>query len=207
MASKSNIEWTGHKRCSECREVRAIELFKSDRSRADGLSYVCKPCFRITAAHIPTSAERLAGIANGLAWCRDCEDWFQSSALVYRCQDHKRAIERKRYADDVDYRAERRAHAQRRKRGIEPVPEVGRELLMDVFDGECAYCPDTATTWDHIVPVIFGGKTEPGNILPACQPCNSSKGSRDLFPWLESSGRILKLPAADIIAHFQTVNL
>lgn len=207
MAGKSDIEWTQHKRCTTCRLTLPLASFNLDRSRADGHCYVCRSCKRVTPSHVPLNAERRAAAANGLAWCRDCQDWFASARLVYRCQDHERAAERIRYACDTAYRAERRAHAQSRKRGIDPVPESGRELLTDIFDGKCAYCPATASTWDHVIPVSLGGQTIPGNILPACQPCNSSKGNRDLFPWLEATGRILKLSAADIIAHFQTVSL
>jgi 5-methylcytosine-specific restriction endonuclease McrA len=45
--------------------------------------------------------------------------------------------------------------------------------------GLCHYCrknflPDELTM-DHIVPVIRGGKSSRGNLVPACKECNSRK--------------------------------
>lgn len=43
-----------------------------------------------------------------------------------------------------------------------------------LFDG-CMYCGQTATSWDHVVPVAASVRLE-GLMLkvPACQPCNST---------------------------------
>lgn len=50
--------------------------------------------------------------------------------------------------------------------------------------GRCAYCGRAAKlTEDHVVPLIRGGRHTIGNLLPSCQPCNSSKGSSLLVEW------------------------
>lgn len=36
---------------------------------------------------------------------------------------------------------------------------------------------------DHVIPLARGGRHGIGNVLPACQPCNSSKGARLLAEW------------------------
>ncbi|MCZ6513894.1 MAG: HNH endonuclease [Nitrospinae bacterium] len=45
--------------------------------------------------------------------------------------------------------------------------------------GECNYCGQTFAkkdlTMDHIVPLSRGGKSTKGNVVVACQPCNSDK--------------------------------
>ncbi len=45
--------------------------------------------------------------------------------------------------------------------------------------GECYYCGQTFAkkdlTMDHIVPLSRGGKSTKGNVVVACQPCNSDK--------------------------------
>jgi len=48
-----------------------------------------------------------------------------------------------------------------------------------IAQGCCHYCggkflPDELTM-DHIVPVIRGGKSSRGNLVPACKECNSRK--------------------------------
>jgi 5-methylcytosine-specific restriction protein A len=45
--------------------------------------------------------------------------------------------------------------------------------------GVCHYCgkvfKPTELTMDHIVPVARGGKSNAGNVVPACKPCNQTK--------------------------------
>jgi 5-methylcytosine-specific restriction endonuclease McrA len=45
--------------------------------------------------------------------------------------------------------------------------------------GICHYCGGTFSpdelTMDHLVPVTRGGKSTPGNVVPACRGCNSRK--------------------------------
>lgn len=56
------------------------------------------------------------------------------------------------------------------------------------FGGECAYCGCTprrgrGLTRDHLRPIAAGGATTQANIVPACDSCNSSKGSEDFKVW------------------------
>jgi 5-methylcytosine-specific restriction endonuclease McrA len=45
--------------------------------------------------------------------------------------------------------------------------------------GICHYCgrkfPPRELTMDHVVPIIRGGKSSKGNVVPACKECNSKK--------------------------------
>lgn len=96
-----------------------------------------------------------------------------------------------RYATDPDYRHRRRQHAHGRKRGVAPLPIAGRDALLERFNGGCAYCGGAAETWDHIVPVSQGGRTEPGNVVPACRSCNSRKKDRDVFDFIDAAGIVV----------------
>lgn len=46
-------------------------------------------------------------------------------------------------------------------------------------EGVCFYCrrkfPPGELTMDHLVPLIRGGKSSKGNIVPACKKCNNKK--------------------------------
>ena len=62
--------------------------------------------------------------------------------------------------------------------------------------GPCHYCgrsfPAGELTMDHLVPVIRGGKSTRGNVVPACKDCNSKKKYLLPIEWqeyLESLGR------------------
>jgi 5-methylcytosine-specific restriction endonuclease McrA len=45
--------------------------------------------------------------------------------------------------------------------------------------GVCHYCQKKVgaklLTMDHVIPIARGGTSTPGNLVPACQPCNQSK--------------------------------
>ncbi len=55
--------------------------------------------------------------------------------------------------------------------------------------GVCYYCggkfPPEEITMDHIVPLIRGGKSTKGNIVPACKKCNSEKKYMLPLEWEE----------------------
>jgi len=53
--------------------------------------------------------------------------------------------------------------------------------LLKEFDHACAYCgTETKLSLEHLMPLSRDGKTEVGNIVPACIPCNSSKRDQTL---------------------------
>lgn len=53
--------------------------------------------------------------------------------------------------------------------------------------GRCFYCGKEvgaqALTMDHKVPIIRGGRTTRGNVVPACKPCNDDKKHRLPTEW------------------------
>lgn len=61
---------------------------------------------------------------------------------------------------------------------------VPKRLRFEVFrrDGfRCRYCgatPDQKQLRpDHVIPEVLGGRTEPANLVTACEDCNSGKSS------------------------------
>ena len=55
--------------------------------------------------------------------------------------------------------------------------------IVAAHDGRCHYCgiKNVSLTQDHILSLRRGGLHEKSNIVPACGPCNSSKGWK--FDW------------------------
>jgi 5-methylcytosine-specific restriction endonuclease McrA len=86
-------------------------------------------------------------------------------------------------------RAERVEAARRRKARLRLATTVGVsirdwERLVRRHSGCCAYCGERRKlTMDHVVPLSRGGQHAIGNILPACQSCNSSKRDELLAAW------------------------
>ena len=58
-----------------------------------------------------------------------------------------------------------------------------RDMILAAYSHRCAYCGNEARSVDHLVPLNRGGRSEPDNLLPACKPCNSSKGDKLYHEW------------------------
>ncbi len=62
--------------------------------------------------------------------------------------------------------------------------------------GICYYCgkkfKPSDLTMDHLVPVIRGGKSSPGNLVPACKECNNKKKYLLPMEWDEYLGSLKK---------------
>lgn len=60
--------------------------------------------------------------------------------------------------------------------------------------GICYYCRKeikaTELTMDHIVPVIRGGKSTKGNVVPVCKACNNKKKHLLPLEWQEHLERL-----------------
>ena len=193
---------SGEKWCYQCRLWKSVAEFSADKSRGDKRKAVCKACGYTRTAPGPSKSERRKMSQEGSSWCRHCDKWrIATEVHGGLCQTHANEEARRRYSEDQRYRMARRQHAHSRKRGVRPIPAEGQELILEDFNGACAYCGSEATTWDHIVPVVQGGQTTPGNIVPVCATCNSSKKDREVFSWLEATGRTPSDAFAERIIH------
>ena len=63
-------------------------------------------------------------------------------------------------------------------------------------EGICYYCkrkiPPKELTLDHIVPIIRGGKSAKGNVVPVCKECNNKKKYLLPIEWEEFFNGTLK---------------
>ncbi len=81
----------------------------------------------------------------------------------------------------------------------------GRRNVLARDNGECCYCRATLSrenfTYDHVLPVSKGGKTNWKNIVSCCKKCNKEK--RDRTPE-EAGMKLAKKPY--IPTHFEIAN-
>jgi hypothetical protein len=67
-------------------------------------------------------------------------------------------------------------------------------LGMHPSDVRCAYCGDPKTEWDHLRPLVVGGRptgypTSIRNLVPSCSKCSGSKGGQDWKKWMLGNAR------------------
>lgn len=100
---------------------------------------------------------------------------------VQRMLGNPQFIQRKRESN-------RRRRARMSNADVRMISHRDWNRLVQGQDGKCWYCKQDATlTLDHLIPLARGGRHAIGNIVAACQPCNSAK--RDLLPIEFRAGR------------------
>lgn len=128
-------------------------------------------------------------LAIGQRSCAECGAPLPESARLRRAYCSRRCINQ---VSLRERRAERRASTEQRRLlllGGENVGVSERDWLRLVarYQHRCAYCNERRPlTKDHVIPVSRGGRHAIGNILPACQSCNSSKRDDLLVYWLHA---------------------
>jgi 5-methylcytosine-specific restriction endonuclease McrA len=94
----------------------------------------------------------------------------------------KRRIAGRTYSRTVVYRLGQLNHKARRRTAEKSgrLTLVQWQNILERFNHSCAYCrrADLPLTKDHVIPLSKGGQHTAENIVPACQPCNSTKGNR-----------------------------
>lgn len=100
----------------------------------------------------------------------------------------------KKYAQEhpeVGQAAKRRRKALLAKNGVHRFSGADWKRCLDRHGHRCVYCGASGQlTMDHVVPVTRGGTHGAGNIVPACNRCNASKGNSLLVEWRARGGRL-----------------
>lgn len=137
-------------------------------------------------------AGRLPSVAR-LVYDQQCEHWRQypEDRFEYVRQRSLRN-HRWRYMTDESFRLYHRSKSRRRKaqqRGSTALmlstDQLWRRWVQ--FGHKCAYCGTGGDLQvEHVIPISKGGEHHLGNIVPACQRCNFSKGRANAEQWYRS---------------------
>lgn len=83
-------------------------------------------------------------------------------------------------------RAKRYRRQSRLNNETNSVSEGDIRIRIFMFGEQCAYCGGKYKHIDHLIPVSRGGRNIFGNIVPACDKCNCSKGIKEWHTWYRS---------------------
>lgn len=89
-----------------------------------------------------------------------------------------------RRATSAQYKAVRRAWEQLNPDSVGIDSREWRKLVRR-YRHRCAYCggSEGGIHMDHVIPLSRGGRHAIGNVLPACQRCNLTKGAKLVAEW------------------------
>lgn len=96
------------------------------------------------------------------------------------------------------------------------ITEANRALVYAKCNGHCAYCGKPLSykdmTIEHIRPLAKGGSNSLTNLLPACNLCNSTKGTLSLKEYrklIQQSYVTLQLesPLFNVLERYEIIKL
>lgn len=108
-----------------------------------------------------------------------------------KCRSKRTEYAKEFYWRDVERSRQKVRYQQAVRRAAGAISIEWWQALFDFIEtGVCLYCGNHGRkmTMDHWMPVSLGGKTEVGNLIPCCQPCNSRKGGKHPDEWKQILG-------------------
>lgn len=114
-----------------------------------------------------------------------CRRHYQKSAESQREKAKRRyetVIKPFKRTEEGKLKEHIKAENRRNKLNGRVTAEEWQEILR-LHGNRCFYCGSGGPLeMDHVTAVTKGGRHDKSNIVPACKPCNSSKGNRHMFP-------------------------
>ncbi len=168
--------------CGVCKEFSAFYKSKDSRS---GIGARCKECEKSSAR----------------ARYQEYKPRRREVDRIRNATPERKLAERKRYRTRGNYHVrfyhanhkrclvKCRIRAQRRRArlanvAVNDLTEQQWRDILEYHDYRCAYClvqmPGELTV-EHVVPISRDGDHTEWNVVPACKPCNSSKGDRSIW--------------------------
>lgn len=185
---------SGQKWCYKCKQWKNKTNYSQDKSRWDALKAICKNCDYPKKDNSPSKPERIEKAKTGFAWCRGCKEWIQkvtNSKWQGACTSCLAREQKKIYHENEETRFKIVQRVRDRRKKIDPISLHLKNELMNISKGLCVYCcKSQATGLDHVIPVVKGGKSKKGNLVPCCRHCNSSKNQSNLNEWLAKNNII-----------------
>jgi len=183
------------KTCSKCKIEKPISEFSKHKGKPDGYRYSCKQCEKI-----PAEAWRKANPDYQKDYYLDRREETLARQKLYR-QENLEAIRlrsrisqaknkeaRAAYASEwVKANPEKNRAKRSRRRALELSAKtylVTSQDMGKLYSKKCVYCGSMEKIEiDHVIPLSRGGSHSIGNLVPSCQYCNRSKGSKTIMEW------------------------
>jgi 5-methylcytosine-specific restriction endonuclease McrA len=103
--------------------------------------------------------------------------WIAANPEKVKVNAHKYYVanpEKKRNKDNI----------RRARKLANGVYQISAKELKKLYNSPCLYCgSNNLIQADHVIPISRGGTHGIGNLVPACQKCNFSKGRKFLTEW------------------------
>jgi 5-methylcytosine-specific restriction endonuclease McrA len=159
------------KACSKCGQVKPLEEFVNDYRLKSGKGSKCKSCDISIRAEKKYHLNKVWTPEKIEARRKFSSEWSKKN------REKKRAYFSKWQGQNKEKIREMGHH--RRVKMREDRFKISNKELKRLYSQPCFLCGYKGkVTMDHIIPIALGGRHSIGNLMPLCQPCNSSKGKK-----------------------------
>lgn len=203
MLDKKELLALLHKKCSNCGKVKYLGEFSKKKTGAGGVRSQCKSCLR-ECSRKWHEENRERSCENKRKWYEKNREkrleqnrkWYEANSEKHneKCRKWSKANrdkKRKSFSKWQKANPEKvREHIHRRRaRMANAAGSFTAEQCqarLEYHGNRCIYCGcDGKMTIEHLIPMARGGTNWPANLAPSCQSCNSSKGAKTHFEFLE----------------------
>jgi 5-methylcytosine-specific restriction endonuclease McrA len=157
------------RQCSNCLATKPLVDFSKQATCNAGYRHECQACRNAKARQ----------------WYLENKDRRQKTVQAWRLAN-KDKID-KASASWTKANGERKSshyHARKARLRSNGVYQISAKELKRIYLSSCFYCGAKENiTQDHVVPIHRGGQHSIGNLIAACQKCNSSKQHKTITEW------------------------
>lgn len=169
---------SGKKKCTKCKQKKNLSEFHKDSSNLDGLYPWCKECKNLKRReYVIANSDKEKKYRE-----ENKEKIASKSRIWYLANKERRSAVRKKYYEANKARNHAYSNARNRKAG--PITKEVLDHIIWCKEQLCSYCWQIGGQHDHVLPISKGGAHSVDNIVPCCQRCNDSKGSKLLVEFL-----------------------
>ena len=165
------------KKCTKCGETKDLTEFNKDKSRKNGRTPSCKECRK---QYYQANRERFA--ERKKQYHQENREQILEYQKQYRKANREKLTKQKKqyYQENPEKlrtRNQRRRALKLNASGNATAADI--QARFDYYGNRCYYCGcDGKMTIEHRIPLSRGGTHHPANIVPACDWCNKSKGTK-----------------------------
>ena len=144
--------------------------------------------------NVKGNPERMAKVrTRNKAWGKANRDGRREYERLWRADNPEKANEKARRWKQANPESNRASSRRRRANEavvVSDLTDAQWQAILDFHSSpegtRCAYCFGVCekVTQDHVVPISEGGGHTAANVIPACKPCNSSQGAKEVALWL-----------------------
>lgn len=172
------------RQCSACSQTKPLTDFSKQASCPGGFRNECQDCKNAKARD----------------WYLRNKEHRKKTAQAWR--DSNRDKVAKASSAWTKSNADKKLnhyHARKARLKQNGVYKVAATELKRLYSSPCFYCGTSDNiTQDHVIPIQRGGRHSIGNLVPACQPCNSSKQDKTITEWKLHLKRIANRDGASL---------